>query len=63
MRAPVQALVNRIVLAVDRKDCHAPRTCRGDHECACHDEDFFVGKRDGFACLDGGENRLERVST
>ena len=56
---PVQALVNRVVLAVDRQDFDgsAPRGLH--HQPARHDENLLVGERDSLAGVDRGEHRLE----
>ena len=45
-RAPVQALVDGVVLAVDRQDRHAAAPRRGRHERAGHHQHFLVGQRD-----------------
>ena len=58
----VQALMNRVVLAVDGKNGHAPCARRGSDERAGHHEHFLIRERDGLAGVDGGKNSLERVS-
>ena len=59
MVAAVQALVNGVVLAVDREHGDAVPPGRGHHQTAGHDEDFLVRERDGLAGIDGREHRLE----
>jgi hypothetical protein len=56
----VQALVNRVVLAVDRQHRDPLAFCRGHHHGAGHDQDLLVGQRDGLAGGDRRENRVER---
>ena len=57
----VQALMDGVVLAVDRQDRHAAGAARRiHHQAAGHDQHFLVGERDGLAGLDGGEHGLER---
>ena len=58
--AAVQALVNRVVLAVDRQhgDAAPARAIHDDR--AGHHEDLLVGERDGLAAVDGGEDGVER---
>ena len=58
---PVEALMDGVVLAVDRKDGDAARTRGRGHERACHHQHFLVGERDGFAGVDRGKDGLERV--
>ena len=60
-RAAVQALVDRVVLAVDRQDRDAFARRRVGDDAAGHDEHFLVRERDRLAVLDGGEHRLEAV--
>ena len=60
-RAAVQALMNRVVLAVDRQDRDAlARRGLGD-DAAGHHQDFLVGERDRLAVLDRREDRFERL--
>ena len=56
---PVQALVDGVVLAVDRQDRDARRAGPVHHEAAGHHEHFLVGEGDGLAGVDGGEHGLE----
>ncbi len=57
----VQALVNRVVLAVDRQNRHTAARGRFGDDAAGHHEHLFVGKRDGLAVLDGGQHRFQTV--
>ena len=57
--AAVQALVNRVVLAVDRQDGDAAPARGGDDQRAGHHEHFLVRERDGLAALDRRQHRLE----
>ena len=58
--AAVQALVDGVVLAVDRQHRDAA-PARGLHDQrAGHDEDFLVGERDRLAGLDRGQHGVER---
>ena len=58
--AAVQALMDRVVLAVDGQDRH-PVPARGlHHESAGHDQYFLVRERDCLAARDRREHRLER---
>lgn len=59
--AAVQALVNRIVLAVDRKNGYAMRTRGGCHERTRHHQHFLVRERNCLAGLDGRQHGLERI--
>ena len=59
-RTPVQALMNGVVLAVDRQHCHAVPAGRLHHQAAGHHQHFLVGEGDGLAAGDGGEHGLER---
>ncbi len=59
----VQALMHRVVLAVDRKDRHASAARCVRHERARHHEYFLVGDGDRFSGVDGGEHRLESGRT
>ena len=58
--AAVQALVDRVVLAVDRQHRDAAPPRRRHHHRARHDEDFLVGERDRLARLDRREDGVER---
>ena len=58
--AAMQALVNRIVLAVHRQHGHT-LAAGGVHDDATgHDEYFLVRQRNGLARLDGRQHRIER---
>ena len=56
---PVQALVDRVVLAVHGQHGHAPPRGGGHHQRASHDENFLVRERDGLPRVDGGEHGVE----
>ena len=57
--APVQALVDRVVLAVDRQNGDATAAGGLGDDAASHHEHFLVRKRDGLAVLDGRDHRFE----
>ena len=59
-RAAVQALVDRVVLAVDRQHEHAVLAGGRHHERAGHHQDFLVRERDRLAGVDRGEHGVER---
>ena len=58
--AAVQALVDGVVLAVDRQDRDAAPARRLGDDAAGHHEHFLVGERDRLAVLDRREHRFER---
>ncbi len=60
--ARVQTLVNRVVLAVDGQNRHAPPPGGVNHERAGHDEDFLVGECQRLPRFDRGKRRLETGS-
>ena len=61
--AAVEALVNRVVLAVHRQDRDAIfRRGLGD-DAARHHQDFLVGEGNGLAQPDCGEHGLQRVGS
>ena len=57
--ASVQALVDRVVLAVDRQNGDATAAGGLGDDAASHHEHFLVRKRDGLAVLDGRDHRFE----
>ena len=56
-RPRVQALVDRVVLAVHRQHLDTASPRRLHHDPARHHEDFLVGERDRLAVFDRGEHR------
>ena len=58
--AAVQALMDRVVLAVDGQHRDALLARRVHHEAAGHHQHFLVGQRDGLARLDRAEHGVER---
>ena len=58
--APMQTLMNCVVLAVYWKDRDTAGARRRGHERTRHHEHFLVGQRDGFARVNCGEDSLER---
>ena len=56
----MQALMDGVVLAIDREDRHALSDSRLHDETASHHEHLFVRERNGFPGLDGREYRVER---
>ena len=55
----VQALVDGVVLAVDRENRHAAAARGLRHQRARHDQHFLVGERDRLARFDRREHGLE----
>ena len=55
----MQALMDGVVLAVDREDGHAPSFGRLHDETAGHHEHFLVRERNGFPGLDSGQHGIE----
>ena len=58
--APVQALVDGVVLAVDRQHVDAVGPGQVHHQAAGHHQHFLVGERDALAGADRRDHRLER---
>jgi hypothetical protein len=59
--AAVQALMNRVVLAVHRENRDAVSHRSLGDEAAGHDEHFLVGERDRLALFDRREHGLQRL--
>ena len=59
MGSSVQALMNGVVLAVDRQHGHASPPRRVHDDAAGHDQDFFVGQGDGFPAFDRGQHGVQ----
>ena len=57
--AAMQALVNRVVLAVDGQDGHALAAGGVHHQAAGHDQHFLVRQGDGLARLDRAQHGVE----
>ena len=57
---PMHALVNGVVFAVHREHRDAPPPGVIHHDRAGHDQDLFVGERNGLPAGDGFEDRVER---
>ena len=57
----MKTLVDRVVLAVDRQDRHAPLPRRRGDDAAGHHQDFLVRQRDALPMLDRRQHRLESV--
>ena len=62
-RTPVKALVNGVVLAVDRQNRHAALACSIGDKPTRRDQHLLVGQRDCLAALNGREYRFEARRT
>ena len=49
-----KTLEDGVMLRVHRQQRRARSGNGGHHQCACGNQRFLIGKRNGFACLDGG---------
>ena len=56
----MKALVDGVVLAVDRQDRDALAAGRVHDDAAGHDEDFLVGECDGLTGFDRRQHGIER---
>ena len=63
LNAAVQALKDRVVLAIDRQDLHTSLSRCVHHDLASHDQDLFARDRQIFSRLDRRQRRSKSASS